>query len=341
MIFFDATKSMAPAHRSGLMRVSARLRDEFGAAATPVEWGKWDRAAGPSDWFLTAELFSEAERPGFSDFLSSRRCRAAAIFHDLIPLRHPQITWPQSVARHPEYVKLLARFDRVWADSAASRDDLLAFWRWQGIERPPPVEVLALGADFNARPRATGPRTAEGSTPSLLCVGIVEPRKNQTLVLDVCDTLWGEGRSFDLHVVGRINPHFGKPIARRMRELGRRRPGLFCHATASDAELSALYARARASLFPSLAEGCGLPLLESLWMGVPCICSDLPVLLENARAGGCLWAPLDDPAAWAAAIRRILDDGALAGRLEAEAAGRPLPTWAEAARSLSCSFFKA
>ena len=76
-------------------------------------------------------------------------------------------------------------------------------------------------------------------------------------------------------------------------------------------------------------------------MGVPCICSDLPVLLENARAGGCLWAPLDDPAAWAAAIRRILDDGVLAGRLEAEAAGRPLPTWAEAARSLSYSFFKA
>jgi glycosyltransferase involved in cell wall biosynthesis len=340
MIFFDATNSSGAAHRSGLVRVGARLREEFGAAAAPVRWGEWDRAAGPSDWFLTAELFSEAERPGFSEFLANRRCRAAAIFHDLIPLRHPHTTWPQSVARHPEYVKLLARFDRVWAVSAAGRDDLLAFWRWQGIERPPTVEVLALGADFNAGTRAAGPWAANGP-PSLLCVGILEPRKNQTLLLEVCDTLWGEGKSFELHFVGRVNPHFGGPIARRIRGLSRRRPGLRHHAAASDAELAGLYSLARASLFPSLAEGCGLPLLESLWMGVPCICSDLPVLGENARAGGCLCVAPDDRAAWTAALRRALDDDALVGRLAAEASCRPLPTWADTARSLSYSFFKA
>ena len=341
MIFLDATKSAAAAHRSGLVRVNARLRDEFGADAVPVVWGEWDRAAGPSDWFLTPELFSEAERPGFSEFLATRRCRAAAIFHDLIPLRHPHITWPQSVARHPGYVKLLARFDRVWAVSAAGRDDLLGFWSWQGVERPPPVGVLALGADFNAAPRSAGSGGAGSRPPSLLCVGILEPRKNQSMLLEVCDELWGEGRSFELHVVGRVNPLFGRPVARRIRELRRRRPGLRHHQTASDAELCGLYALARASLFPSLAEGCGLPLLESLWMGVPCICSDLPVLRENAGAGGCLCVPPDDRAAWACALRRILDDDALAGRLAAEAARRPLPTWAGAARALSYSFFKA
>ena len=87
-----------------------------------------------------------------------------------------------------------------------------------------------------------------------------------------------------------------------MRSLARRRPGLHCHSEASDGELSALYSRARASVFPTLAEGCGLPLLESLWMGVPCVCSDLPVLLENARGGGCLWVPSGDPAAWGSAL---------------------------------------
>jgi hypothetical protein len=51
--------------------------------------------------------------------------------------------------------------------------------------------------------------------------------------------------------------------------------------------------------------------------------------------------PPDDRAAWACALRRILDDDALAGRLAAEAARRPLPTWAGAARALSYSFFKA
>jgi hypothetical protein len=69
-------------------------------------------------------LFSEEERPGFTAWLEARPCRAAAIFHDAIPLKLPQITWPRSVARHPGYLKLLAQFDRIWAVSAASREEL-------------------------------------------------------------------------------------------------------------------------------------------------------------------------------------------------------------------------
>src|SRR5581483_3462106 len=135
MIFFDVTKTGAAGHRSGLTRVSARLREELGERATAVRWPEWKHNATASDWFFTAELFSEDERPGFTEFLAQRHCRAAAVFHDAIPLQHPHITWPQSVARHPAYLKLLARFDRVFAVSAASRDELLGFWRWQGIER--------------------------------------------------------------------------------------------------------------------------------------------------------------------------------------------------------------
>jgi glycosyltransferase involved in cell wall biosynthesis len=241
------------------------------------------------------------------------------------------MTWPRSVARHPEYVKLLSRFDRIWAVSAVVRDDLLRFWRWQGIERPPPVDVLASGADFDRTPRRT--RVAS-RPPLLLSVGILEPRKNQSLLLDVCDALWGEGRSFELHLAGRANPHFGGPIVRRIRELGRTRPGLHYHPDASDADLAGLYERARASLFPTIAEGCGLPLLESLWRGVPCVCSDLPVLLENALGGGCLPVPANDREAWSASLRRVLDDDSLVAGLAAEAASRPLPTWAAAADSI-------
>ncbi|MCX6956078.1 MAG: hypothetical protein NTV51_28415, partial [Verrucomicrobia bacterium] len=126
MIFFDVTKAGGAGHRSGLMRVSARLADGLRDVATEVRWGAWDRAkAGPDDWFLTGELFSEEERPGFTEFLARPPCQLAAIFHDAIPLKHPHITWPQSVARHPGYLKLLARFDRVWAVSEASRDELV------------------------------------------------------------------------------------------------------------------------------------------------------------------------------------------------------------------------
>jgi len=332
MIYFDVTKAGASGHRSGLIRVSARLADGLGAAATEVRWPDWPRRVQPNDWFLTGELFSEEERPGFADFLAARPCRLAAIFHDAIPLKLPHVTWPRSVARHPGYMKSLARFDRVWAVSEASRAELMGFWRWQGVEKPPPVDVLALGADFNAAPRVTARAAPAGA--ALLCVGILEPRKNQTFLLDVCEELWKEGVRFKLDVVGRVNPHFGPPIVARVKSLAKEFPGLHFHEAADDREVARLYANARASVFPTLAEGCGLPLLESLWMGVPCVCGDLPVLRENADGGGCWPVPLNDRAAWCEALRRILTEDSLQARLAREAMTRRLPTWAGAAETL-------
>ena len=332
MIYFDVTKAGTAGHRSGLMRVSARLADGLGTAATEVRWPAWKRAVKPDDWFFTGELFSEEERPGFSDFLAARPCRLAAIFHDAIPLKHPHITWPQSVARHPGYMKLLARFDRVWAVSEASRAELIGFWRWQVVGKTPPVEVLALGADFTAAARVTSRPVAV--EPRLLCVGILEPRKNQAFLLDVCEDLWRDGLPFELHIIGRVNPHFGPPLVARIESLCKKAPGLYFHEAPDDTAVAQLYATARASVFPTIAEGCGLPLLESLWMGVPCVCSDLPVLRENADGGGCLPVAPNDRPAWGDAQRRMLTDDALHARLTREATTRSLPTWSEAAQTL-------
>ncbi|WP_414660718.1 glycosyltransferase [Horticoccus sp. 23ND18S-11] len=345
MILFDTTKTGAATHRSGLTRVSARLRDGLGAAAVEIRWDAATRGLAPgptrpqaNDWFLTAELFSEDERPGFNAFLQNRPCRLAAIFHDAIPLKHPHITWPQSVARHPGYMKQLARFDRVWAVSAASRDELLGFWQWQGVTRPPPVDILALGADFSGQPRVTHRVVPSNSPPQLLTLGILEPRKNQTFLLEVCADLWAAGLAFELHVVGRVNPHFGRPIVDRIKALQRAFPGaLHFHEAANDATVAALCASARALVFPTVAEGCGLPLLEALWQGLPCVCSDLPVLRENADGGGCVPVTLNDRAAWSRALRRILTDDVHVASLIAAATTRALPTWADAAHTLAAA----
>jgi len=343
MIHFDVTKMGAARHLSGLMRLSARLREELGAAARPVRWDLRRRAwfdaerrqpvvFAADDWLLTAELFSEPERPGFWEFLRRRPCRLAAVFCDAIPLQHPHITWPQSVARHPEYLKMLAAFDRVWAISAASRDALAGFWRWQQAEPRAAPAVLALGADHDRTPRTTAV-VAPPAPPRLLCVGILEPRKNQLFLLEACDALWREGLGFELHVVGRANPHFGRPIAQRLAARAKTEPRLHVHAAAPDTALATLYASARATAVPTLAEGYGLPVIESLWRGRPCVCSDLPVLREIA-GGGCLLAAPDDRAAWMAALRTVLTDDAGWRRLADEAVTRPLPTWADTARAV-------
>lgn len=59
---------------------------------------------------------------------------------------------------------------------------------------------------------------------------------------------------------------------------------------ASDQELDHVYAHARALLFPSLAEGFGLPLVEARTRGCLVIASDLPVFRELADDGVSLCA---------------------------------------------------
>jgi len=345
MIYYDVTKMRGSRRKSGLTRSSSRLQAELGAAVVPVHWDegfrdvqKWSKIDfQPADWLLTVELFSEAERPGFREFIAQRRCRLAALFYDAIPLRFPHITWPQSVQRHPDYLKMLAGFDRVWAISEASRRDLAGFWRWQGVIPPSPVEVIELGADFDGSPRATAGEVAAktgAAQPSLLCVGIIEPRKNQAFLVGVCEELWREGLDFELHVVGRVNPHFGGPIERGLKLAAKREPRLQYHAAAGDARLRQLYAGARAVVFPTIAEGCGLPLLEAMWRGVPCLCSDLPVLREIADDGGCLVARVDDRADWAEKIRSLLSEEKRATALRHAAVARPLARWADTAATI-------
>ena len=90
MIYYDITKMGAAQHRSGLMRLTSRLMEELGGNVTAVVWANSRRAFlthakkiavnfKPADWLLTVEMFSEAERPGFSDFVITlladwRRC---------------------------------------------------------------------------------------------------------------------------------------------------------------------------------------------------------------------------------------------------------------------------
>jgi len=349
-IWYDCTKSAKASHRSGLQRVSQKLLAELGEAAIPTCGVEWAQRAKAEDWFLTAEVFAPTERPGFAEILANRPCRMAAIFYDAIPLKQPHITWPASVARHPAYMKLLASFDLVLAISEASRRELLDYWAWLGLSRVPRVEAVQLGSNFDASPRVL-PKLERAQGPALLlCVGIIEPRKNQRFLLDVCESLWGSqsrlsGESFigdsslsadfELHVVGRVNPHFGKPVVEHMKRVARGHRRVYYHKHLSDEGLAELYERASVNVFPTIAEGCGLPVLESLWRGVPCLCSDLPAIRENAADGGALLLPPNNGEAWARAIREVTSSGsALLQRLRSEAAARSLPTWADTAKQV-------
>jgi glycosyltransferase involved in cell wall biosynthesis len=348
MIFFDATKTSTQKHHSGLRRLAGRvgagLEAECPGGVVRVAWRPRRRGfadvargepvrPGPRDWLLTTELFCEEERPGFTEWLARRPCRCAAVYNDAIPLRFPEITWARSVARHPGYMRLLAGFDRVLASSEASAAELREFHRWAGRGGPDPV-AIPLGADGLGLPRSKGEAGRRAGSRVFATVGIVEPRKDQNGILDAAEALWAEGVSCEVWFAGRVNSELGEAVAKRLRRAQKTgRPVRFVEHPGDDA-VAELLGRARCLVQPSLAEGCGLPVLEALWAGAPVLCSDIPAHAETARAGGCLLVPPGNTAALAAAMRRVLEDDALVERMAGDAAVRPLPVWADTVRAI-------
>jgi glycosyltransferase involved in cell wall biosynthesis len=107
------------------------------------------------------------------------------------------------------------------------------------------------------------------------------------------------------------------------------------------ADLEGLYALARCLVFPSLAEGFGLPVLEAMRRGVPVACSDATALAEVAGDAALVFDP-DDTEAIRAAVRSLLADDALAADLAGRGRQRAGEfSWERAAEGTVAAYRKA
>jgi glycosyltransferase involved in cell wall biosynthesis len=87
-------------------------------------------------------------------------------------------------------------------------------------------------------------------------------------------------------------------------------------------------------VYPSIAEGFGLPVIESLARGKPCICSGRGALGEISKGGGCIPLDIPDVDHLASAIASLLDSPARLSELAAAARARTFKSWADYSREL-------
>ena len=232
--------------------------------------------------------------------------KAVLYCHDLIPIRYPHLMSFDAravFARH--FVDVAHTADHVVAVSRASLDDFREFLHEVGAPVPP-ISVIHNGSDLAADDEEAGepPRPELADRPFVLCVGTIEARKNHALLYNVWDRLvarHGE-RTPLLVLVGMVGWGVGD-LLWRMRGNPRVAEHIVLLSELSDEGLQWLYHHCLFTVYPSFVEGWGLPVVESLAVGKPCVASNAAAIVEASQGRVPLLDPLDFPA-WLAQIER-------------------------------------
>jgi len=154
-----------------------------------VREADWPSLRGAN--LLVPEIFGERNFRAYAKLRANLGGAAGVIFHDAVALRLPQFSQPGTVARFPAYLRELATFDGIAANSKASRNELLEQWDRLRLGAPPPVVAIPLGVEPPAVPPPPSP--ADNALPLVLSVGTLEGRKNQISLIEAAELLWREG----------------------------------------------------------------------------------------------------------------------------------------------------
>ncbi|MEX1118045.1 MAG: glycosyltransferase [Terrimicrobiaceae bacterium] len=296
---------------------------------TPIHRHPDHQKSFHNGWLILPELMEGYHARQVITYARRQNMRIAGIFHDAIAWFHPEVVWHWTKEQHADYMLAFSGLDVVIAVSEYSARHYQEFLRSQnrGI---PTLRVCPLAAEISGSPRETQPCDTTGNVVRILCVSTLEPRKNHSRILNAFHAACSRshGVRLELHLVGAS--YDGAPeIAGTVRALTQKNPAIIWHENIRTETLRDLYRECDFTVFGSWIEGFGLPVVESLWFGKPCLCANQGVMAENARGGGCLTVDVQDTEALTTGLLRLACDEELRRRLANEALARKMKTWGD------------
>ncbi|MFM9062852.1 MAG: glycosyltransferase family 4 protein [Pirellula sp.] len=238
----------------------------------------------------------------------------ATIVYDLIPLTHPQFVGRKRSHKFKNYLDQVIRYsDTIVAISETVAQDVRNYI----ADEPDPSQLcrdirsFVLGAELaiprsdstngSVRPIINSLFDTAYKNPPYLMVASFDPRKNHQQALDAFDLLWKTQPELNLCFAGRTGSMCGE-LMERIENHPKFERGLWVFHDLSDIELHYAYERCSGVLLPSIVEGFGLPIVESLWHGRKTFASDTPI---HREVGGkhCEYFQLHNPEDLANGIR--------------------------------------
>ncbi len=280
----------------------------------------------PGDVYLQPEIFQDDRIEWMQQtFPKIPEVRKVGVFYDALNWSHSHLSATGRLTRFEDYMRQFTEFDALTAISEFSASAIKDFWQEVPVSGPAPAVIFPV-LGWKRRPRLKSMRERTLRIPY---VATLEPRKNHLALLDACDLLWNEGYQFELILVGREGPGQGKLISGKIKKWIKEGKPVEWHPGMSDFRVKRLYKNAKFTLYPSLVEGFGLPILESLWFGAPCLCHQEGAVAETSQGGGCYQVDVKRVESLADGIRNMLDDRELILKLSREAKEREFYTWSD------------
>ncbi len=248
------------------------------------------------------------------DRLNNRGDQVVITIHDTVPWSNPETLTPHGVSWHKAMAKRAERYaDAVVVPTHAVAEQLseiIDFGERIRVIGGAVSSKLAVPLDGDARADAL-----ELPAEYVLAVGTLEPRKG----LERLIRAMAHPDAPDLPLLiagpegwGRVN------VADLAEASGLAKDRIRALGYLTDSDLAVVMDRATVFVYPSLAEGFGLPVLEAMHLGTPVVHTDVPALMEVAADAG-LVVELEEEDSFVArlalAIRSTVDDNALAERL--------------------------
>jgi glycosyltransferase involved in cell wall biosynthesis len=287
------------------------------------------------------EVMFDGQAEARANWGRSREFKCASILYDLIPISHSELCDSSVSAGFPSYLQALGHLDAVWSISDFTLGEFRRYLTSCKQNPPSSLEAIHLPGQFGERPRSqqdtsTDTSTSQNHETRMLFVSTLEPRKNHLRLLQAFEMLHERRPDLRLRLVLIGNRYAGAlEITEAVEAAARRNPEIEWLGVVDDARAAEEFANCSFTVYPSMVEGYGLPILESLWMGRPCLTHNGGVMQELAAPGGCITADMTDPTEIMLALERMSTDQPMLTRLRAEAFERRIATWQDYADAIA------
>lgn len=273
---------------------------------------------------------------------AARGGKVVQMIHDLVPVLRTDLHEGSVNSAFGRWLEKMARCTTQFVCvSQNTARDLAGYLQERG--RQTPIGVTALAHEFKGQPRGARPPLPANARPALrqldgqpfvICVGSVEGRKNGARLIDAWVQALAQTGRRDVTLVfsgrpGWLAEAFSAALARATASGVR----ILVIEGCSDDDLAWLYSHALFSAYPSLYEGWGLPVGESLWFGTPCLASNATSIPEVGGDLARYYAPLDLAAMTASLVWALTQTSELDANRQAIGQA-PLRAWRDHGRDL-------